>query len=147
MLQQIRHLLELGDDPGEVKRVGTQPREHSDVTLRRRRALLVVHRERQLATARQPAGAVLDDLPGSIPFQDLEPEGEADLIISRLELRCVAETGNGDASDGNRIVDDVGEHRIFAGSGENAHGEDGAGGIFGACKREKVGDVGRGIAN
>ncbi len=74
VLQQIGKLLELADVPGEIERVGTQPGEHPDIALGCRRPLLVVHRERQLATVRQCADAALDHLPRSIALQDIEPE-------------------------------------------------------------------------
>ena len=57
VLQQIGNLLERCGDPGEVERIGTQPGEHADIAFRCRRPLLVVHRERQRATARQRADA------------------------------------------------------------------------------------------
>jgi len=59
----------------------SEPGEHADIAVRRRRPLFVVHRERQLATARQCANAALDCLPHSIALQDLEPETETDLVV------------------------------------------------------------------
>ena len=147
VLQQIRKLLELGDVPGEVERVGTQPGEHAEIALRRRRALLVVHRERQLATVRQRADAALDRLPGRIALQDLEPEAEADLVVRGLKLRGIADACNGHAANDDRVVDDVRENRAFAGRRENAHGEDGARRILRTREGEEVGDVGRGLAD
>ena len=69
VLQQIGNLLERRGDPGEVERIGTQPGEHADIALRCRRSLLVVHRERQLATARQCADAALDHIPRASRFR------------------------------------------------------------------------------
>ena len=103
VLQQIGNLLERRGDPGEVERVGTQPGEHADIALRRRRSLLVVHRERQLATARQCADAALDHVPRGIALQDLEPEAEADLVVRGLKLRGIADAGNGHPANGDRV--------------------------------------------
>ena len=147
VLQQIWNLLELGGDPGEVERVGTQPGEHADIALRRRRSLLVVHRERQLATVRQRANAALDHISRGIALQDLEPEAEADLVVRGLKLRGVANACNGHAANDDRVIDDVRENRIFAGRRENAHGEDGARRVLRTRERKEIGDVGRGLAN
>ena len=147
MLQQIWKLLEYGDVPGEVERVGAQPGEHPNIALRRRRPFLVVHSERQLATIRQFANAALDRFPGSVALEGLEPEAEADLIGFRLKLRGVSNACNGHVANGDRVIDDVRENRIFAGGRENIHGEDGARRVFRTGEREEVGDVGRGVAN
>ena len=126
VLQQIGKLLERGDVPGEVERIGTQPGEHADIALRRRRAGLVIHRERQLATVRQRAHAALDRLPRSIALQDLEPEAEADLVVPGLKLCGGADARDDHAPNGDRVIDGVREHRILAGRRENAGGQDGA---------------------
>ena len=147
MLQQVWHFFELGGDPGEVERIGSQPGEYADITLGRRRPLLVVHRERQFATVRQRADAALDHLPGGIALEDLEPEAKADLVVRGLKLRGIANARNGHAANDDRVIDDVRENCIFAGRGENAHGEDGARRVFRARKRKEIGDVGRRFAN
>ena len=99
------------------------------------------------ATARQCADAALDHIPRGIALQDLEPEAEADLVVRRLKLRGIANAGNGHAANGDRVIDDVREDRIFAGRREHAHGENGARGILRAREREEVADIGRGVAN
>src|SRR4030095_2889011 len=71
VLQQIWKLLEYGDVPGEVERVGAQPCEHANITLRRRRPVLFVHSERQLATIRQFANAALNGFPRSVALEGL----------------------------------------------------------------------------
>ena len=56
----------------EVKRIGTQPGEYADIALWRRRPLLVVHGERQLATVVQRAHAALNHIPYRIALEDLD---------------------------------------------------------------------------
>src|SRR5262245_36589881 len=95
MLQQIWKLFERGDVPCEVEWVGTEPGEHTDIALQRRCSCLVVHRERQFATARQCANAALDRFPRSIAPEGLELKAKADLIVRRLKLSGIANACNG----------------------------------------------------
>src|SRR5262249_30174763 len=92
VLKQIGDLLERGGDPGEIERVGAQPGEYADVALRGRRPLLIVHGERERSAVRENASSALDHLACRIPIQNLEPEGEADLLVCGLKLRGVANT-------------------------------------------------------
>ena len=147
MLQRIGNLLELSGDPGEVERVGSQPGEHANIAFGRRRTLLVVHHERELAAVGQDANAALDHFPSRIPVQHLELEAEADFLVRGLKLRGIADAGNRHAADGNHVVDRVGEDGAFAGRRKNAHREDSARRVLRTREREKVGDVGRGVAN
>ena len=103
VLQKVGNLLDLGDDPCEVERVGAQPGEHADSAVRGRRPLLVIDDEATARDPRQRADAALDHVPGSIVVQDIEPEAEADLFICRLKLRCVANAGNAYVANNNRM--------------------------------------------
>src|SRR4029453_10684045 len=79
--------------------------------------------------------------------QALEPEAEADLVVPGLKLRGSANPGNDHASDGDRVIDGIRKHRMFAGRRKDAGAQDGARGVVRARKREEVGEVGRGLAN
>src|SRR5262249_41071484 len=101
VLQLIWNLCERGGIQSDVERVGSDPGERADIALRRRCSCLVVHRERQFATARQLANTALDRFPLGIALEGLEPKAKADLVVRRLKLRGVADTCNGHPANGD----------------------------------------------
>src|SRR5207245_9452150 len=147
MLQQIWNFLELGADPGEVERVGSQPGEHADIALRRPGPLLVVHGGRQVAPSCQSANAALYRIPRGIALQNLESDAKADLVVRWLKPGGVANACNRHASDDDRVIDDLREKCVVTGRRENARGEDDARGALRTREREQIGEVGRGLTN
>ena len=105
VLEQVGHPREIGDDPGEIKWIGTQAGEHADIAVRRRCSFLVIHGQRQLAAVGQPANAVLQRFSGGVALQDIELKGETYFLIRGLKLRGFADPGNGDAAKDNRVVE------------------------------------------
>jgi hypothetical protein len=66
---------------------------------------------------------MLEDIPLAVVLQAVEPEAEAELFVRGLKSGCVANACNGHATNGDRLIDDVGERSVFAGRRERAHGQ------------------------
>jgi hypothetical protein len=135
--------------PCQIERVRPQSREHTKVTLRRSRTLLVVDDDGKRAPVGKDAGAALDRLPArTTALENAEPTGEANQIaVSGLELRRIPRPRDGHAPNGNRMLKRVREDRFRARSWKHVEGDDRACGILRTGERKQVRDIGDGIAN
>src|SRR6185503_16176033 len=76
-----------------------------------------------------------------------EPDAEAGFVVRRLKLRGMADAGNSHSTNGNRVIDGIGEDRVLSGRREHAHRQHGARRVLRAREREEVGNVGRRLAD
>src|SRR5262245_9864321 len=141
VLEQVGDLGESGRNPSKVERIGTQTCVYANIAFRRRCAVFIVHGEQHAAAVRQFANAALDHLAGSIAVQNLKPEGEADLLVRRLELRRASATGDSYAAHRHRVVNNIGENCGLSCGGKYTHRQHRASRILWTGEGEKVADV------
>ena len=109
--------------------------------------LLVVDDEAQRLPVGQRAGPALDRLARWLRFEPVEAETEADLAVTRLERRGVANAGDRHAPRNDRVVGGIAEHRAAPCRREDVRGEHRPRGILRADEAEQIGRIDRWITD